>query len=144
MEATAAARKYAFMLSLPEEVKLEMKCNGQTTAYTKSPSIIGETNRSYVNALVNLGAIAYPKPEDEGTKNNVLHNALIAGLRNKHEAERLVTCNMEVQCPKFLDAVKKLLMMEPAHVQQHGSKIQPIKQVPSACKEMKQMIQDLR
>ena len=28
MDATAAAQKHAFMLNLPEEVKLEMKCNG--------------------------------------------------------------------------------------------------------------------
>ena len=28
MDATAATRKDAFMLSLPVEVKLEMKCNG--------------------------------------------------------------------------------------------------------------------
>ncbi|XP_076811872.1 uncharacterized protein LOC143458871 [Clavelina lepadiformis] len=171
VDATAAARKHAFMVSLPEDVKLEMICNGArlgTMNYEELKSkaeevtccslrrnkakqqliqraqALGETNRSYVNALVNFGAIAYPKPEDEGTKNDVLYNALIAGLRNKHEAERLVTCNMEVQCPKFLDAVKKLLMMEPAHVQQHVSKIQPIEQVPSACEEMKQMIQGLR
>ncbi|CAK8686052.1 unnamed protein product [Clavelina lepadiformis] len=127
------------MLSLPEEVKLEMKYNGAqlgTINYEELKSkaeevaccslrcyraklqliqrtqALGETNRSYVNALVNLGAIAYPKPEDEGTKNDVLYNALIAGLRIKHEAEKLVTCNME--------------------------------QVPSACEEIKQMIQELR
>ncbi|CAK8678139.1 unnamed protein product [Clavelina lepadiformis] len=111
------------MLSLPEEVKLEMKCNGAevgTINYVELKSkaeevafvslrcnkskeqliqrtqAFGEMNRSYVNALVNLGAIAYPKPEDKGTKNDVLYNASIAGLLNKHEAERLVTCNMEV------------------------------------------------
>ena len=28
VDATTAVRKHAFMLSLPEEVKLEMKCNG--------------------------------------------------------------------------------------------------------------------
>ncbi|CAK8678145.1 unnamed protein product [Clavelina lepadiformis] len=123
------------MLSLPEEIKLEMKCNGAevgTKNYVELKSkaeevafvslrcnkakeqliqrtqAFGEMNRSYVNALVNLGAIAYPKPEDKGTKNDVLYNASIAGLRNKHGAERLVTCNMEVQCSKFLDAVKNL------------------------------------
>ncbi|XP_076824753.1 uncharacterized protein LOC143470477 [Clavelina lepadiformis] len=134
VDATAAARKHAFMVSLPEDVKLEMICNGAqlgTMNYEELKSkaeevaccslrcnkakqqliqrtqALGETNRSYVNALVNLGAIAYPKPEDE-------------------------------------DAVKKLLIMEPDHVQQHVSKIQPMEQVPSAYEEMKQMIQDLR
>ncbi|CAK8689079.1 unnamed protein product [Clavelina lepadiformis] len=163
VDATAAARKHAVMLSLPEEVKLEMKCNGaevDTMNYEELQSkdeevsccsipcnkakqqliqrtqALGERYQSYVNTLVNLGAIVYPKPKDEGTKNDVFYNALIAGLRNKHKAERLVTCNIEVQCPKFLDAVKKLLMMEPAHLKQHLSKIQPINRVPSACEEI--------
>ena len=72
---------------------------------------IEESNQSYVAALHQLGEIAYPDKEDAQTKNDVLYNVLISGLRDKHLVDRLMAGNSRADRPKFLDTAKRLLAL---------------------------------
>ena len=71
----------------------------------------GESNQSHVAALHQLGEIAYPDKEDAQTKNNVLYNVLISGLRDKHLVDRLIAGNSQDDRPRFLDTAKRLLAL---------------------------------
>ena len=69
-----------------EVVCCSLRSNKAKQQRLQRTQALGETKRRHVNALFNLAAIAYPKPENEATKKDVLYNFFIAGLRNKHEA----------------------------------------------------------
>ena len=120
VKAPDAAKRHAFLASLPETMKFEMQeadkqlyelsydvlkqkatevaCGAKHSNKARQQLIsrcqaIGESNQSYAAALHQLGEIAHPDKEDAQTKNDVLYNVLISGLRDKHLVDRLMVGN---------------------------------------------------
>ena len=116
VEAPDAAKRHAFLVSLPETMKFEMQeadkqlydlsynalkqkatevaCGAKQSNKARQQWIsrclaIGDSNQSDVAALHELGEIVYPDKEDAQIKNDVLYNVLISGLRDKHLVDRL-------------------------------------------------------
>ncbi|XP_078495563.1 uncharacterized protein LOC144751116 isoform X2 [Ciona intestinalis] len=73
---------------------------------------IGESGRSFVTALTNLGEMAYPRESDKQIRNDVMYNMLINGLRNRNQAEQLLQCSENKLQPSFIEIAKKLLGKE--------------------------------
>ena len=138
VDAPDAAKRHAFLASLPETMKFEMQeadkqlyelsydalkqkatevaCGAKQSNRARQQLIsrcqaIGESNHSYVAALHQLGEIAYPDKEDAQTKNDVLYNVLISGLRDKHLVDRLMARYSQADRPRFLDTAKQLLAL---------------------------------
>ncbi|CAK8686658.1 unnamed protein product [Clavelina lepadiformis] len=81
--AEVGTMNYEEITSKAEEVACcSLRCNKAEQQLIQRTQALVETNGSYVKALVNFGAIAYPKPEDEGTKNDVLYNTLCINYRH--------------------------------------------------------------
>ena len=117
IDAKDVTRKHVFLSSLPSEMKFEMQepdrqlyelnfddllekanevAGGKQSRNARQKLItrcqeIGESNRSFVTALHQLGELAYPEKADSRIKNDVLYNVLLAGLRDKHHIDRLVS-----------------------------------------------------
>ena len=138
VEAPDAAKRHAFLASLPKTMKFEMQ-EADKQLYEMSYDVlkqkatevasgakqsnkarqqlisrcqaIGESNQSYVAALHQVGVIAYPDKEDAQTKNDVWYNVQISGSRDKHLVDRLMVGNSQADRPKFLDTAKRLLAL---------------------------------
>ena len=136
IEAKDAAKKHAFLSSLPDSVKFDMQdddhilhrmsydelkaraveiLSGTEQRNTAKRRLyerrqgFGESLRSFVTALKNLGAMAYPESGDKQIKNDILYNLLLLGLRDKALAEKLIRDNGNVEKPNFHDSARKLL-----------------------------------
>ncbi|XP_078492031.1 uncharacterized protein LOC144747702 [Ciona intestinalis] len=177
VDATEAAKKHAFMSSLPEETKFEMedpecslhectyevlkekamrvacsasRCRSTRQQLFQRTQAIGETNKSFVTAISNLGKMAYPGNNEQTTRNEIMYNVLVGGLRNRQQAERIINENANVQVPTFLAAAKKLLLLETPHFQQDVAAVTDC-QSPSDrrvssgdLENLKEMIKDLK
>ena len=87
---------------------------------------IGESNQSFIAALHRLGEIAYPNKEEAQTKNDVLYNVLISGLRDKHLVDSLMASNSQADRPEFLDTAKRLLALNTNTLPDHSAALSAI------------------
>ena len=138
VEAPDAAKRPAFLANLPETMKFEMQeadnqlhelsydalkqketevvCRIKQSNKARQQLIgrcqaIRESNQSYLTALNRMREIAYSNKEDAKTKIDVLYNALISELRDKHLIDRLMAGNARADHPRFLDTAKRLLAL---------------------------------
>ncbi|XP_078483157.1 uncharacterized protein LOC144743396 isoform X2 [Ciona intestinalis] len=139
VSANEATKKHAFLSSLPDETKFDMRpidgvlqnlsyeelkkraqevvCGIDQCAKARQQlfsrnQAIGESGRSFVTALTNLGEMAYPRESDKQIRNDVMYNMLINGLRNRNQAEQLLQCSENKLQPSFIEIAKKLLGKE--------------------------------
>ena len=89
-----------------------MELCSQTKPLISRCQTIEESNQSYAAVLHRLEEIAYSNKEDAQTKNNVLYNALISGLRDKDLVDPLIVGNAQADRPGFLDTAKKAVGFE--------------------------------
>ena len=110
---------------------------------------IGESNQSYVAAVHQLGEIAYLHKKDAQTKNDMLYNVLISGLRDKHLVDRLVVRNLQADRPRFFDTAKRLLALNTNAVPDDSAALSAIGLQKSVnqkneIEDLKSLIADLR
>ena len=176
VEAPDAAKRHAFLASLPEIMKFEMQeadkqlyelsydalkrkatkeaCGAKQSNRARQQLIsrcqaIGESNQSYVTALHQLGEIAYLDMEDAQTKNVVLYNVLISGLKDKHLVDRLMARNSQADRPRCLDTAKRLLALNTNTLPDDSAALSAIRLQKSVnqkneIEELKGLITDLR
>ena len=169
IDAKDATRKHVFLSSLPSEMKFEMQepdrqlyelnfddllekanevAGGKQSRNARQKLItrcqeIGESNRSFVTALHQLGELAYPEKADSRIKNDVLYNVLLAGLRDKHHVDRLVTSNVgKTDSPSFLETAKRLLTFDGSSESNVVSVIDTVRTTETA--ELKNVVAELR
>ncbi|CAK8698169.1 unnamed protein product [Clavelina lepadiformis] len=136
VKASDAAKKHAFLQSLPEDMRFSMtdgrkelyelsydeliqKANNTASGLSSQKHAMqqlfqrtqgfDESVRNFLEAIAQLGKMAYPNDEQHEMRSSVLYNLLVRGLRDRQQASQILRDNSKNVQPDFYATAKNII-----------------------------------